>query len=301
MYMSIKDIVDTAERTNKSISELMIEQEMSVTQRSRVEIWEQMEKNLLVMREAVQRSLTGKGVFSPTGLTGGDAVKMANYRKKGKTLSGDSILAGVQYALGTNEVNAAMGVVCATPTAGASGTIPGVIFSISETLDLTHEQQIRFLFTSALFGMVVANNAMISGAMGGCQAEVGSASAIASAAAVEASGGTPEQSATAFAIAMGNLLGLVCDPVAGLVEIPCVKRNAIGAGNALIAADMALAGITNVIPADEVIDAMREIGQKMPREFRETGIGGSAGTRTGIDIKMRIFGNPCHVESDFVE
>lgn len=298
MYMSIKDIVDTAQRTNKVISELMIEQEMVVTQRSRAEIWAQMEKNLEVMKQAVSRSLAGTGVFSPTGLTGGDAVKMANYRKQGKTLSGDSVLAGVQYALGTNEVNAAMGVVCATPTAGASGTIPGVIFSISETLQLTHEQQIRFLFTSALFGMVVANNAMISGAMGGCQAEVGSASAIASAAAVEASGGTPEQSATAFAIAMGNLLGLVCDPVAGLVEVPCVKRNAIGSGNALIAADMALAGITNVIPADEVIDAMREVGQKMPREFRETGLGGTAGTRTGMDIKIKIFGHACQGDAE---
>lgn len=301
MFMSIKEIVATAQDTGKSISDLMIEQEMMMTQRSYADIWEQMERNLLTMKQAVSRSLKGKGVFSPTGLTGGDAVKMAEYRKKGKTLSGDSVLAGVQYALGTNEVNAAMGVVCATPTAGASGTIPGVIFSISETLQLTHEQQIRFLFTSALFGMVVANNAMIAGAMGGCQAEVGSASAIAAAAAVEASGGTAEQSATAFAIAMGNLLGLVCDPVAGLVEVPCVKRNAIGSGNALIAADMALAGITNIIPADEVIDAMREVGQKMPREFRETGLGGTAGTRTGLTIKMKIFGNSCDVNDEAEE
>ena len=137
---------------------------------------------------------------------------------------------------------------------------------------------------------------MISGAMGGCQAEVGSASAMAAAAAVEAAGGTARQSAEAFSIALGNLLGLVCDPVAGLVEVPCVKRNAIGSGNALIAADMALAGITNQIPADETIEAMRSIGKQMPRELRETGIGGTAGTRTGLNIKMKIFGNDVSIK-----
>lgn len=290
MYMSIQEVVAQAERTGLAISELMILQEMDVTKLSRQEIWQRMEKNLQTMKNAVERSAQGQGVFSPTGLTGGDAVKMLKYRQSGKSLSGDAVLAGVQYALGTNEVNAAMGLVCATPTAGASGTIPGVIFSISETMNLSHEAQIRFLFTSALFGMVVANNAMISGAMGGCQAEVGSASAMAAAAAVEAAGGTAQQSSEAFSIALGNLLGLVCDPVAGLVEVPCVKRNAIGSGNALIAADMALAGITNIIPADETIEAMRSIGSRMPRELRETGLGGSAATRTGLNIKMRIFG-----------
>ena len=257
-----------------------------------------LKKNLQTMKNAVERSVQGQGVFSPTGLTGGDAVKMKKYREKGKTLSGDKILAGVQYALGTNEVNAAMGIVCATPTAGASGTLPGVVFSISDSMELTHEQQVRFLFTASAFGMVVANNAMIAGAMGGCQAEVGSASAMSAAAAVEAAGGTPQQCSEAFSIALGNLLGLVCDPVAGLVEIPCVKRNALGAGNALIAADMALAGITNVIPADETIEAMRSIGRRMPSELRETGLGGTAATRTGLAIKMKIFGQDVSLEKE---
>ena len=290
MFSTIKELVALATEQKKPISEIMIEQEMEMTQQSREYIWEKMEKNLQTMKNAVDRSVEGEGVFSPTGLTGGDALKMKKYRERGKTLSGDSILAGVQYALGTNEVNAAMGLVCATPTAGASGNLPGVVFSIADTMKLNHEQQVRFLFTSAAFGMVVANNAMIAGATGGCQAEVGSASAMAAAAAVEAAGGTPQESSEAFATALGNLLGLVCDPVAGLVEVPCVKRNAIGAGNALIAADMALAGITNVIPADETIEAMRSIGVRMPRELRETGLGGLAGTRTGVAIKMRIFG-----------
>ena len=184
MFSTIKELVALATEQKKPISEIMIEQEMDMTQQSREYIWEKMEKNLQTMKNAVERSVEGEGVFSPTGLTGGDALKMKKYRERGKTLSGDSILAGVQYALGTNEVNAAMGLVCATPTAGASGTLPGVVFSIADTMNLNHEQQVRFLFTSAAFGMVVANNAMISGAMGGCQAEVGSASAMAAAAAV---------------------------------------------------------------------------------------------------------------------
>lgn len=290
MYTSIKQIIETANEKQLPLYELMIQQEMEMTKKTRQEIWSQMEKNLIVMKQAVEKSVTGEGVYSPTGLSGGDALKMKQYREKGKTLCGDEVLRSVQYALGTNEVNAAMGVVCATPTAGASGTLPGVVFSIAQQLNLSWEKQIQFLFTAALFGMVVANNAFISGAMGGCQAEVGSASAISAAAAVEAAGGTPQQSSHAFAIAMGNLLGLVCDPVAGLVEIPCVKRNTIGAGNALIAADMALAGITNKIPADEVISAMKNIGEKMPSDLRETGIGGLAGTPTGIDLAIKIFG-----------
>ena len=298
MFVSIQELVALATSQNKSISEVMIEQEMEMTQQSREFIWAKMEKNLQTMKNAVERSVQGQGVFSPTGLTGGDAVKMKKYREKGKTLSGDKILAGVQYALGTNEVNAAMGIVCATPTAGASGTLPGVVFSIADTMELTHEQQVRFLFTASAFGMVVANNAMIAGAMGGCQAEVGSASAMSAAAAVEAAGGTPQQCSEAFSIALGNLLGLVCDPVAGLVEIPCVKRNALGAGNALIAADMALAGITNVIPADETIEAMRSIGRRMPSELRETGLGGTAATRTGLAIKMKIFGQDVSLEKE---
>ena len=290
MYQSIAEVIQVANARRMRLADLMIEQEMAVQQLPREEIVARMDANLQAMERAVARSVARDGVFSPTGLTGGDAVKMKKYRERGHSLAGDRVLAGVQYALGTNEVNAAMGVICATPTAGASGTIPGVLFSISSTLQLTRNQQLDFLFTSALFGMVVANNAMIAGATGGCQAEVGSASAMAAAAAVEAAGGTPQQSSEAFSMALGNLLGLVCDPVAGLVEVPCVKRNANGATNALIAADMALAGITNIIPADETIEAMRKIGKQMPRELRETGLGGTADTPTGRAIKIRIFG-----------
>lgn len=290
MYNHIKEIVADSEKTGKPISELIIEQECQMSGQPREKIWNKMKYNLETMRDAVKKGRNGNGVYSSTGLTGGEAVKIKKYIEKGHTLSGDTIMTAVQNAVATNEVNAAMGVICATPTAGSSGTLPGVLFLLEKRLNLTEEQMIRFLFTAGGFGMVIANNAEIAGATGGCQAEVGSASAMGAAAAVEAAGGTAEQSAQALSIAMSNLLGLVCDPIAGLVEVPCVKRNAIGAGNALIAADMALAGCTSVIPADECIDAMKKIGHQMPASLRETGIGGLAGTPTGQAIKAKIFG-----------
>ena len=290
LYTTIAELVTAATTAGVPLSELMIDQEVRNSGNSRAEIWAAMEHNLTAMAAAVKRGSTGAGAFSKTGLTGGEAIKLKNYRATHQSLSGDVMLATVQNAIATNEVNAAMGVVCATPTAGASGTLPGVLFMLQERLNMTHEQMVRFLFTAGAFGMIIANNAMIAGATGGCQAEVGSASGMAAAAAVEIAGGTPEQSAEALAMALSNLLGLVCDPIAGLVELPCVKRNAIGATNALVAADMALAGLTNKIPADEVVGAMKKIGEDMPQSLRETGRGGLAATPTGIKMKMRIFG-----------
>jgi L-serine dehydratase len=192
----------------------------------------------------------------------------------------------------TNEVNAAMGTICATPTAGSAGVVPGTLFAVKKKLNPTREQMIAFLFTAGAFGFVVANNASISGAAGGCQAEVGSAAGMAAAAIVEMAGGTPQQCAEAMAITLKNMLGLVCDPVAGLVEVPCVKRNAMGAANAMVAADMALAGITSRIPCDEVIDAMYRIGQSMPTGLKETAQGGLAATPTGRRLEAKIFGIP---------
>lgn len=290
MYMSIAELIDAANKTKKPIYELVIEQEMDTSHNSREDIWNAMGRNLDIMAAAVKKGAEGEGVFSKTGLTGGEAVKIKNYRHDKKTLSGDLMMQAVQNAVATNEVNSSMGVICATPTAGSSGTLPGVIFTLKDRLNLTRDQMIQFLFTAGGFGMVLANNAGIAGATGGCQAEVGSASAMGAAAAVELAGGTPEQSAEALAMAISNLLGLVCDPVAGLVELPCVKRNAIGVGNALIAADMALAGCTNKIPADEVVAAMDKVGKGLPSTLRETGLGGLAATPTGVRMKEKIFG-----------
>lgn len=288
MFRSVAELVEKAEKDNMLISEVMIRQEIEVKQRSREDIMAEMEKNLVVMEKAVEEGL--KGVKSVTGLTGGDAVLIQNYMKEHTPLSGNLMLDAVSKAMGTNEVNAAMGIICATPTAGSAGCVPGTLFAVKERLNPTREQMLRYLFTAGAFGFVVANNASISGAAGGCQAEVGSAGAMASAAIVEMAGGSPQQSAEAFAITLKNMLGLVCDPVAGLVEVPCVKRNAAGSSLAIVSADLALAGVTSRIPCDEVIGAMYKIGQSMPATLRETGEGGLADTPTGRFLKEKIFG-----------
>ncbi|HDH6793922.1 TPA: L-serine ammonia-lyase, iron-sulfur-dependent, subunit alpha [Staphylococcus aureus] len=290
MFDSIRETIDYAVENNMSFADIMVKEEMELSGKSRDEVRAQMKQNLDVMRDAVIKGTTGDGVESVTGYTGHDAAKLRDYNETHHALSGYEMIDAVKGAIATNEVNAAMGIICATPTAGSSGTIPGALFKLEKTHDLTEEQMIDFLFTSALFGRVVANNASVAGATGGCQAEVGSASAMAAAAAVAIFGGSPEASGHAMALAISNLLGLVCDPVAGLVEIPCVMRNAIGSGNALISADLALAGIESRIPVDEVIEAMDKVGRNLPASLRETGLGGLGGTPTGEAIKRKIFG-----------
>jgi L-serine dehydratase len=290
MFRNVAELVELAEKNQVKIAEIMIRQEIEVSGRSREDIIAQMDNNLSVMERAVERGLNG--VKSHSGLTGGDAVLLQNYIASGKSLSGNLLLDAVSKAVATNEVNAAMGIICATPTAGSAGVVPGTLFAVKEKLNPTRVEMIEFLFTTAAFGFVVANNASISGAAGGCQAEVGSAASMAAAAIVEMAGGTPQQSSEAFAITLKNMLGLVCDPVAGLVEVPCVKRNAMGASNAITAADMALAGVTSRIPCDEVIGAMYAIGQSMPSALRETAEGGLAATPTGRRLEEEIFGKP---------
>ncbi|WP_342430578.1 L-serine ammonia-lyase, iron-sulfur-dependent, subunit alpha [Neobacillus sp. FSL H8-0543] len=289
MFRNVAELVELAETHNVKIAEIMIRQEVEVTGLTREQIIEKMNTNLSVMERAVERGLNG--VKSHSGLTGGDAVLLQNYINSGRALSGNILLDAVSKAVATNEVNAAMGIVCATPTAGSAGVVPGTLFAIKEQLKPTRYEMIEYLFTSAAFGFVVANNASISGASGGCQAEVGSASGMAAAAIVEMAGGSPKQAAEAMAITLKNMLGLVCDPVAGLVEVPCVKRNAMGASNAITAADMALAGISSKIPCDEVIHAMFLIGQSMPSSLKETAEGGLAATPTGRRLEQEIFGN----------
>lgn len=288
MFKSVAELLEICERENKLISEVMIDFEVKRQELSREKIIAKMKQNLDVMRLSVEKGL--KGVTSSTGLTGGEAKKLQTYLQAGKNLSGECVLKACAAAIATNEVNAAMGVICASPTAGSAGTLPGVLFTLEEKLQLTEAQMLNFLFTSGAFGLITANNAFIAGAAGGCQAEIGTSSAMGAAAAVEVAGGSPEQSAQGFAMAMANMLGLVCDPVAGLVEVPCIKRNAAGASNALIAADMALAGLVSEIPVDEVIAAMYEIGVAMPTQFKETAEGGLANTPTGRLIQEQIFG-----------
>ncbi|MCA1023029.1 L-serine ammonia-lyase, iron-sulfur-dependent, subunit alpha [Halobacillus litoralis] len=288
MFRNVAELIELAESEQIQISEVMIRQEMEVKQLSREEVYAHMERNLDVMEKAVEDGL--KGVKSHSGLTGGDAVLIQDYMKNHTPLSGQLLMDAVSKAVATNEVNAAMGTICATPTAGSAGCVPGTLFAVKNQLNPSREQMVRYLFTSGAFGFVVANNASISGAAGGCQAEVGSAAGMAAAAIVEMAGGTPSQSAEAMAITLKNMLGLICDPVAGLVEVPCVKRNAMGASNAVVAADMALAGVTSRIPCDEVIDAMYKVGQRMPSAFRETAQGGLAATPTGRELEAKVYG-----------
>ncbi|NOJ70267.1 L-serine ammonia-lyase, iron-sulfur-dependent, subunit alpha [Paenibacillus alvei] len=286
MFHSVAELVRLAEEKQCKISRVMLEREVALRQQTEEEIMKAMDANLTVMEQAIEKGL--KGVRSLSGLTGGDALLLQQYIASGNALAGSLVLDAVIKAVATNEVNAAMGVICANPTAGSAGVVPGVLFAVKEKLNPTREQMLEFLFTAGAFGFVIANNACIAGAAGGCQAEVGSATGMAAAAVVEMAGGTPKQSAEAMAIALKNMLGLVCDPVAGLVEVPCVKRNGVGASSAVVAADMALAGIKSRIPADEVIMAMYEVGRSMPSAYRETAEGGLANTPTGRMLEKRV-------------
>ena len=288
MFYSIEDLVAQA-KDYPSVSELMIATEMAHGGYSRERIIETMEKNLAVMKQSVAEGIAG--VTSVTGLTGGDATRLNDYIHSGNFLSGETILQAVRNAIAVNEVNAKMGLICATPTAGSAGVVSGVLLAVIDRLKLTHQQQLDFLFTAGAFGLVIANNASISGAEGGCQAECGSAAAMASAAVVEMMGGTPKMSLDAAAIVFKNILGLVCDPVAGLVEIPCAKRNSSGAISALCTADLVMAGVKSKIPFDDALSAMYKVGRSLPAALRETAQGGVAVTKAGLMLKKKVFGD----------
>lgn len=290
MFYTIKELVTQAnEGFSGSVAALMIETEIELTGRSRKEILTLMSRNLTVMKSSIVDGLSESK--SVSGLTGGDAAKLERYIQSGKTLSDKTVLCAARNAIAVNELNAKMGLVCATPTAGSAGCLPAVLGVAIDKLKLTEKEQLDFLFTAGAFGLVIANNASISGAEGGCQAEVGSAAAMSAAALTLAAGGNAFQASQAICFVIKNMLGLVCDPVAGLVEVPCVKRNAMGASYVLVAADMALAGIESKIPADEVILAMYQVGSSLPTAFRETAEGGLAITPTGKRLAQHIFGN----------
>lgn len=276
--------VQLAEQQGKKIGEIILAEQAEESDKSEIELRERMAQNLRVMRESVSIGLTGNRK-SLSGLVGGEAAKVETLRRSGKSLIGERVNGAIARALAVVEVNASMGKIVAAPTAGSCGVLPAVLFTVEEALDASEEELVTALFTSAGIGMIIADRANVSGAEGGCQAEIGSAAGMAAAAAVELAGGSPKDTAHAAAIAMKSFLGLVCDPVAGLVEVPCVKRNATAATVALAAAEMVLAGINSAIPLDEVIDAMNEIGKQMPCSLRETAQGGLAITPTGRRIQ----------------
>lgn len=287
-YTSIAALIQAAQEKNITISELVLSDQAKQTETPREELIAHMRDNLHVMQEAVTEG-TAQDLKSTSGLTGGDAYKMQQYSKTGG-LCGSFFGNALTRALAVSEYNAAMGKIVASPTAGSCGILPGTILSLMEERELPEDVAVMALFTAGAFGMVIATKESIAGAQGGCQAECGSASAMAAAAMVEMAGGTPEMCGHACAIAIKNQLGLVCDPIAGLVEVPCVKRNAGGVACAFTAAELALAGIKSVIPVDEVIDAMREVGDSMPCALKETALGGLAATPTGVRLKQEIFG-----------
>lgn len=289
MFYSAKELLNICSQRNKSISDLAIEAEISSSGLEREEIIERMRYNLEVMKNSASMGLE-QDIKSISGLIGGDARRI-NIRGKGdRTICGQYINKAMARALSCSEVNGAMGRIVAAPTAGSCGILPAVVITVSETFDSNDDEIVKALFTAGAVGSIIAHNATLSGAEGGCQAECGSASAMAAAAAVELAGGTPKMCLDAGAIAIKCILGLVCDPIAGLVEAPCAKRNAMGAVNAMAAADMTLAGVSSIIPFDEVVDAMYRVGKAMPCELRETAMGGLAVTPTGLEHRKKIFG-----------
>ncbi len=287
-YMTIAELTAAAREQGKTISEVVLADQSAQMEMAPEELYARMERSLDVMQEAIRAGMDPE-LRSTSGLTGGDAAKMLAYGESGG-MTGSFLNKAMARAIAVAEYNAAMGKIVAAPTAGSCGIIPGTVLSVLEEGRCTKKQAVMALFTSGAVGMVIANKAVLAGAQGGCQAECGSAAAMAAAALVELSGGTPEQSEHAVAIAIKNQLGLVCDPVAGLVEIPCIKRNVAGIMVAFSAAEMALAGIDSKIPADECISAMREVGEALPCALKETAQGGLATTLTGLRMKKQVFG-----------
>lgn len=287
---SVETLIQLARENHSSIGQAMVKQEAALKQQTEAEVLAQMEKNWQVMKESIATGIENPQ-RSKGGLIGGEGRKLYDYCQSGAPLlSGQSVMEAVSYALAVAEVNATMGRIVACPTAGSCGIVPGVLKKIQELDNLSDEQIAVALMTCAGFGMVIAHRASVSGAVGGCQAECGAASAMAAAAAVELRGGTPEQAGQACAMVLKNVMGLVCDPVAGLVEVPCAKRNALGASLAMVMADLALSGVTSVIPVDEVITAMGAVGRSLPESLRETARGGLATTPTGMELHKKIFG-----------
>jgi len=287
-FYSVKDLIEEAKRRSVPISTVVKEMEAQNQEISLEQVEEKMLKQWLVMKESAQIGLVNPKK-SMGGLIGGEGKKLEDYRLGNKTLAGQTMNKAVSRSLAVAEVNASMGKIVAAPTAGSSGILPGVLLTVQEELNLNDKRIVEGLFTASGIGIIIAQKASISGAEGGCQAECGAAAAMAAAALVELAGGIPAQAGEACAMALKNVLGLVCDPVAGLVEVPCAKRNAMGASLALVSADMALAGIKSVIPVDEVIEAMGEVGCALPESLRETAKGGLAGTATGKKLAEQFF------------
>lgn len=285
-FNTVAELISMAEQEQCKMSDIVLRREVERSLRPAEKIREMMHKNWNVMEESIYKGLNSRQE-SVSGLTGGDAIKLQAYLDKGY-LGSDAML-GAAAAVAVSEVNACMGRIVACPTAGSCGILPAALYAAVCKYEYSAEAIIDSMFTASGIGMIVEKNASIAGAYGGCQAECGTAAGMAAAALVQLAGGTPEQIGHGVALAIKNLLGLACDPVAGLVEVPCVKRNGFEAVHAMLAADMAMAGIKSAIPVDEVIEAMNQIGRMMPTALKETSEGGLAVTKTGKAMTKKIF------------
>ena len=289
-YDSIAGLAAAAEKAGEPISALVLRQQARQLEKDEAQVFAQMRDTYAVMAACIEPGCDEQ-LRSASGLSGGSAFRMRRAVADGKNLTG-GVLGGALYrALAVSELNAAMGRVVAAPTAGSCGILPAAVLTMQEKGCSEHDC-VMALFTASAVGMVITTSASVAGAQGGCQAECGSAAAMAAAAIVELAGGSPRQAAGAVAIALKNILGLVCDPVAGLVEIPCIKRNASGVAGAFVAAELALAGIESAIPADEVIVAMKKVGDAMSPALKETAEGGLAATPTARRLYEQVFGRP---------
>lgn len=287
-FKNAQELLEICESQGKTIAQVALEREMYTSGLSREEVIAKMTKSFEIMRNSIHKGLEEE-LKSLGGLIGGEGRKVKKRLDEGKSIIGDVMSKAVAASLAVLEVNATMGLVVAAPTAGSCGIMPASIIVVGEAFGKTDEEMVTALLTASAIGLIVTKNATVSGAEGGCQAETGTASAMAAAGIVEMMGGTPSQAIHAGAITFKNIMGLVCDPIAGLVEAPCQKRNAIGTANSLISAEMALAGIESIIPFDEVVEAMYKVGRSLPFELRETALGGVAATPTGCRLTKQIF------------
>lgn len=281
-FKNAKEILALCQEKNLPISEVMRQREILLGETTAKIVDQRMDRVLEIMKDAAFSPIKNP-VKSMGGLIGGESRKLYEFQFQGKSLCGNVLSRSITYAMATLETNASMGLIVASPTAGSAGIVPGLMLAFQEVYEFSDEKIRQALFNAGAIGYLAMRNATVAGAVGGCQAEVGIASAMAASAAVELLGGTPLQCTYAASTVLMNMLGLVCDPVGGLVEYPCQNRNAAGVSNALIAAEMSLAGITQFIPLDEMIDTMYTVGKKLPAELRETALGGCAATPSACE------------------
>lgn len=281
-FKNAKELLALCQEKKLPISEVMRQREILLGETTAEIVDQRMDRVLEIMKDAAFSPIKDP-VISMGGLIGGEARRLCVFHDLGKSLCGDVLGKGITYAMATLETNASMGLIVASPTAGSAGIVPGMMLALQEVYGFSDKKIRQALFNAGAIGYLAMRNATVAGAVGGCQAEVGIASAMAASAAVELLGGTPLQCTYAASTVLMNMLGLVCDPVGGLVEYPCQNRNAAGVSNALIAAEMSLAGITQFIPLDEMIDTMYTVGKKLPAELRETALGGCAATPSACE------------------